>query len=316
MGKCNTVIAPSGYARSSDFRIRQNKLIRRPLEFFALQKIGVTICYILISNVSMTSTVSAECIPTPDCVSIGYTETSCDGKFVRCPFDTSKLFCVPCDNDYKYTCTGDNIVSGVGSACNGKYLSCECYGGGTFNNGKCQLNCTVGMIYYSDKSCSSIYDSSKTPIGIVVKDNELVMSQRASSTMYWSNSYVDTSLTNYSSSTDAKTDYNGKSNTITIITEDSDNIVAQYCNTYTTVGTRAGDWYLPAAGELYSYVYSNYSTINTTIKNLGWTFGSYSFRSSSEYSLDGAWLVYHVDGSMYNSRKDSGHSVACFLAIN
>ena len=39
----NKVIAPSGYARSSDLRVNENKLIRRPLEFVVLQKIGVTI---------------------------------------------------------------------------------------------------------------------------------------------------------------------------------------------------------------------------------------------------------------------------------
>ena len=45
MGKSDlrTVIAPSVSARSSDIHVNENKLIRRPLEFFALQKIGVTV---------------------------------------------------------------------------------------------------------------------------------------------------------------------------------------------------------------------------------------------------------------------------------
>ena len=37
------VIAPSRQARSSNFQVSGNKLIRRLLEFFALQKIGVTV---------------------------------------------------------------------------------------------------------------------------------------------------------------------------------------------------------------------------------------------------------------------------------
>ena len=111
----------------------------------------------------------AECTPTPDCDAIGYTETSCEGDFVKCPFDTSKLFCIPCDSSFKYDCTGDNIVGGIGSACGGKYVSCECESGGVFNYGECPQppDCTVGMIYYSDKSCSTELDSTKTAIGII-----------------------------------------------------------------------------------------------------------------------------------------------------
>ena len=228
----------------------------------------------------MTGTAHAECTPAPDCASIGYTETSCEGDSLKCPFDTSKLYCLPCDSSYKYDCSGDNITGGVGSACGGKYTSCECSGGGEFNNGTCSQNCTVGMIYYSDKSCSSTYDSSKTAIGVAVKDNELIVALTVPE-MAWSSLYTDTSLTNYTSSTDAKTDFNGKSNTAVIVaaypSETASNNAAIYCNTYTTAGTSAGDWYLPAAGELYSYVCGNYSAINTAMTSIGWSFGSYYF---------------------------------------
>ena len=175
------------------------------------------------------------------------------------------------------------------------------------------------MIYYSDKSCSSNYDSSKTAIGVVVKDNELVLSQKKSS-MYWSYAYTDTSLTNYTSSTDAKTDFNGKSNTAVIVaahpSETASNNAAIYCNTYTTAGTSAGDWYLPAAGELYSYVYGNYSAINTAMTAIGWTFGSAYFWSSSERSNDLAWGVGSGGGYVNNTSKDILRSVSCLLAIN
>ena len=65
----------------------------------------------------------AECTPTPDCVSIGYTETSCEGDSLKCPFDISKLYCIPCDSSYKYACDGTN-EEGVGEACGGKYVAC------------------------------------------------------------------------------------------------------------------------------------------------------------------------------------------------
>jgi len=277
--------------------------------------------WILVSSLTMTNMAQAECTPAPDCANMGYTETSCNGDSLKCPFDISKLFCIPCDSSYKYDCNGDNMTGGVGDACGGKYASCACSGGGVFNNGSCPKNCTVGMIYYSDKSCSSSYDSSKTAIGVVVKDNALVLSQKKSSAMKWaSNTSVDTSLTNITSTANANVDYNGKSNTAVIVaaypSDTSSNNAAIYCNTYTTAGTSAGDWYLPAAGELYSYVYGNYNAINTAMTAIGWTFGSAYFWSSSERSNDLAWGVGSGGGYVNNTSKDILRSVSCLLAIN
>ena len=262
----------------------------------------------------------AECTPTPDCASIGYTETSCEGDSLKCPFDITKLYCIPCDSSFKYDCSGDNITGGTGSACGGKYVSCECSGRGVFNNGTCPQSCMVGMIYYSDRTCSTELDNSKTAIGVVVKDNELVMSNKKSSNMYWSNAYTDTSLTNYSSSTDAKTDFNGKANTAVIVvahpTETVDNNAAIYCNSYSTEGTNAGDWYLPAAGELYSYMYVNWnSKLSATATKLGWSLSAH-FWSSSEYSSNRAWIVGSSYGGVNDSHKSGSNSVSCFLAIN
>ena len=44
----------------------------------------------------------AECTPTPDCASIGYTETSCEGDSLKCPFDITKMMCMPCDSSFRY----------------------------------------------------------------------------------------------------------------------------------------------------------------------------------------------------------------------
>ena len=342
------------------FELGKNKLIRRPLEFFALQKIGVTLhavilgqqrvtrvsriikwilgsspritgerkcpmmtmlMWILVSSTSMAATARAECVPTPDCASIGYTATSCEGGFVRCPFDTSKLLCIPCDTKYKYTCSGNNIIGGVGSACNGKYISCECSGGGTFNNGECPQNCEVGYIYYSDKSCSSSYNSSKTVAGIVVKKNELVMSKPTY--MTWSSSYDNVSgLTDITSSSTAKADMNGKSNTSTIVSyhtsigESTSTSAALYCNSYTGgISGTLGQWYLPAAGELYSYVYGNYGTLNPVATTLSWSYFVNWFWSSSERSYNYAWIVFSSDGGVGSNYKDQNRSVSCFLEI-
>ena len=284
---------------------------------YVLQKIGMTILFYLLST-----TAHAECTPAPDCAELGYTADSCEGKFVRCPFNTSKLFCLPCDSSYKYTCSGDNMIGGVGSVCGGKYASCECANGTTFENGNCvcDTSCSVGAIYYSDKTCSACVVSGKTAIGVVVKDNALVMSKDRVS-MTWSSAYTDTSLTNCSSSANAKTDYNGKSNTAVIVaahpSETTSNNAAIYCNSYTTAGTSAGDWYLPAAGELYSYVYGNYSTLEPVfVDSLGWSDFYWYFWSSSEKSYSNAWFVYSGSGGVNRDDKDFTSSVSCLLDIS
>ena len=220
MRKFNIVIAPSGYARLSNLQIRKNKLTQRPLKFFALQKIWVTlhavilgqqrvtrvsiaprvkpvgdevrkcpwvtgkrtrsmvtICYILVSSVSMVTQVKAECTPTPNCAEIGYTATSCSGVSLKCPFDTSKLFCIPCDSTfkydcnetgqvgkgdacngkyqecacdsaYKYTCSGTGYSGGSGTACDGKYASCTCRSGYAWNGSACTASCTSSSYNY------------------------------------------------------------------------------------------------------------------------------------------------------------------------
>ena len=159
MGKDNAVIVPSGCARSSDFQIGNiiKRLIRIPLEFFASQKIGVTICYILVSSVSMTNIARAECIPSPDCVEIGYTATSCTGDSLKCPFDTSKLFCVPCDSSYQYTCTQTG-QKGKGASCDGKYIECECSDGYDLVDGNCVISC-VYTLTSLPTGCSAVADS-------------------------------------------------------------------------------------------------------------------------------------------------------------
>ena len=280
----------------------------------------ISCLWILISS---TSIVKAECTLAPDCASIGYTETSCEGNFVRCPFDITKLYCIPCDSSFKYDCSGDNIVGGIGISCNSKYVSCTCSNGRTFNNGACPHSCTVGMFYYSDKSCSDDLDNSKTAIGVVVKDNELIASIDIQY-QTWSSDYIDVDrVTNYTSMSDAETDYNGKANTLAIVSaysgERASLNAAIYCNSYSTAGTSAGDWYLPAAGEIYEYFYgggTNYSKIRATWTKLGITLTNTYFWSSSEYSRRIAWIVDSFYNDALYKDKYSNFSVSCLLAIN
>jgi len=100
--------------------------------------------WILVSSLTMTGTVYAECTPAPDCVELGYTETSCNGGFVRCPFDINKLLCIPCDSSYKYACSETGEI-GSGTACNGKYIECECTDGYELVDGACVVSCAYTL---------------------------------------------------------------------------------------------------------------------------------------------------------------------------
>ena len=266
---------------------------------------------------------NAECTPTPDCATIGYTQTSCETKSVKCPFDTSKLFCVPCDSSFQYTCSGDNIISGVGESCNNKYVSCACASSDyIFSNGECicDTSCKVGAIYYSDGTCSACVDNTKTIVGVVVKDNELIVSL-ASVVMPWSPDQVDLSaLPNIYDASTAQGDYSGMTHTTDIVAHyganaDTSANATLYCYNFSPSGMTGskGQWYLPSFGEIYAYIYQNYNQIEATFANkLSSTIGHY-FWSSTEVSWGYAWAVQGSTGANYHGDKTIGHSVNCFL---
>ncbi len=282
-------------------------------------KIGVVVIGLVPFNVY------GECTPTPDCASIGYTETSCEGDSLKCPFDITKMMCMPCDSSFRYDCSGENITGGTGSACGGKYVSCECSEGSVFKDGACACDdsCTVGAIYYSDGTCSACVVSGKTPIGVVVKDNELVMSN-GTENIQWGERNMDVDgLTNYPSSIDVLTDFNGKDNTAKIVAYFGENVdtslhAGVFCYKYATEGTNAGDWYLPAVGELHNYVYDNRNKLSNTWENkLFWDIrlGTH-FWSSSESSETDAYYIIPSNSTANRSLKYYEFSVTCFLAIN
>ena len=117
----------------------------------------------------MTATAqSINCTPSPDCASLGYTESSCpNGAGVKCPWGNT-WFCTEekCDTSYQYTCSGTGYTGGSGEVCNGKYKSCTCASGYEWKDGACQKkpaeqaewgkcngyakNCNIGDFIFSD----------------------------------------------------------------------------------------------------------------------------------------------------------------------
>ena len=221
---------------------------------------------------------NAECTPAPDCASIGYTQTSCETLSLKCPFDQSKLYCFPCDSSYQYPCSEPNEY-GDGESCNNKYKSC------------CNTDCVVGAIYYSDKTCSSCVDNTKTPVGVVIKDNELIIAIE-SQYIPWSASWIDIAdIANYDCGGSEHNDMNGKANTDAIVAQfgtdaDPTQYAGIYCYNYYPTGLEdsKNKWYLPSAGELHYYVSSNFSAIKKSWDLLNVLPNKYWFWSSTERS--------------------------------
>ena len=78
------------------------------------------------------------------------------------------------------------------------------------------------------------------------------------------------------------------------------------CVAYSTPGTKSGDWYLPAIGELYQ-IYANKTAINekrTAIKGSGFS-ESHNYWSSKEHSSDEGYYVglntYYIGSGGYKN---------------
>lgn len=144
-----------------------------------------------------------------------------------------------------------------------------------------------------------------------------------------------------SSSNNAMSDFDGVGNTtqlINLATGQSDwktassitnnsgsgySPAACCCWRYHTNGTKQGDWYLPACGEL-GYIMPKFNKINQAISTLISAYGSSVgvqvsddrlYWSSSEYSSRNARYVFTSNGLVYNYSKDYNYYVRAFLRV-
>ena len=171
-------------------------------------------------------------------------------------------------------------------------------------------SCGVGYIFYSDRSCSMELDSSKTPIGVVVYDNgfghgQVMSLQPLSQTYKWASSEKDIpELTNFqvgnsSVNDDANShinfgfDIDSCVNSAKIMAAgNKDSYPAVWAaHEYSTEGTSAGDWCLPAAGILLS-VSLHEDVINKGLQRANaqelWEDRG-TLWSSTEYDYSQAW---------------------------
>lgn len=151
----------------------------------------------------------------------------------------------------------------------------------------------------------------------------------------WQRTNFDWGLTKYTSTADAKTDFNGKANTTAIInaikaydtSHSTDNItgcLGGAIQAFVTEGTVAGDWYIGGAGEM-SKMFENKTAIKASadkIYNAGSTLGMNGntlvaggiYWSSTENSSGYAWPV-NVGGVSERNNKDAENFVRAFLRV-
>ena len=227
-----------------------------------------------------------------NCAALGFTksEDNCEGDIIRCPFDTSKVFCK------------EKEVYVI----------------------------EAGAILYSDGTISDSVIASKTPVGIVayVNGSTGFAVSLTEVSKIWGGDEDVSCLTNYTSPETAMTDMNGKTNTMCLVNYSNSSgdsyPAAEYCNTFSAVSNGKGSsgWYLPAAGELYSMSFS-YGAINLGLQKLSKTqiSSNYYWSSSENYYDDGTdnrrtWVVRPSNGNMSRySRKYNTLPVRCVIAF-
>ena len=240
----------------------------------------------------------------------------------KCPLDTNYSFCIEqCSPSFQYTCSGTGYAGGKGAACGGKYAECTCASGYAWENGSCATlpwgqctgyagkNCNIGDVLFSDGTCNAGKVSGKTPIAVVVYISSEGCGQALALKsldskypwgVYGGGYGTDISgLTNYSSSSDASTDYASCENSkIIMAAGDKSAYPAVWAaNEYSTEGTSAGDWCLPAAGIFTSY-YNNRTSVDLAFERANGTkFLNTNAWSSSEFSSSVVW--YSIFGTSY-----------------
>ena len=165
-----------------------------------------------------------------------YTTTA----FILCGLAQSQAACITTPSCTTLGYTETSSCDGGLKCPFGSYWYCPSNSG----SGGASSTCKIGSILFSDKTCGDEAQYGKTPIGIVVYlggGGGQALALHSIGDYRWGDYGTDISgLTNYSSDTD----------------------VVWAANEYSTEGTKAGDWCLPAAGIFTSY-YNNQTVVNT-----------------------------------------------------
>ena len=175
-------------------------------------------------------------------------------------------------------------------------------------------NCTVGAILYSDKTCSADLIEGKKAIGVVLSSGKKLAIALKTAALKWSTTNFDIPLLGGD-----ENDADGQYNTRVVLEycRANDRVCPafEYAASYQTEGTSAGDWYLPAIGEL-NDIYKNKDVLNETLGKIGGTkLPSDEHWSSSESSIVNAWVLRFRDGYVHHGIKYDYYDVRPVLAF-
>ena len=239
---------------------------------------GAGLTALAFSSIFTSTAFAQTCATVPTCDELGYdlSETDCSGKkALKCPFDNTKFYCP---------------------------------------DGRGSDTLSVGDILFSDMTTGPDPVSGKTPIGIVFDvTKRLAIALKTEQKLWMTDMFKDVdTLTNTNNSSVAIADWQGKSNTAKVVAYCNANGYScpafDYVSSYKTAGTKAGDWYLPAVGEL--NVISGYrGMLNIALPKVGGAMFPSSYHwSSSEESYSNAWQQRMSDSQISNGRKDQSSS--------
>ena len=232
----------------------------------------------------LSGAAEAACIQTPTCSSLGYTSSSaCDGG-IKCPFGNA------------WNCTAPNkitelekIIENIQQSTSSGDLS----------------NCHITDFLYSDKTCSPHLENNKIPIAVVFDPiNKLAVSLTESSGV-WATTEFDAPKLPPSGDTNMQ----GKNNTKIMLDFCKANgktcPAFEYVNKYKTAGTKAGDWYLPAAGEMLE-VAQHLDSINIALDKASKSMFEDEFYTTYWTSCN-AYSVYSEPQAIYISFPDGSN---------
>ncbi len=189
----------------------------------------------------------------------------------------------------------------------------------TFNTG-IYIQDTDGNLYTAD-TWDTANNANANGVAVVLDTCRFVILPDVDSAAQWASSAsVNLSAINKTSEDEAKADYNGASNTTTMLT-------SSYCNKSgyaayicaNTTSKRGKTGYLGAAGEMYT-VYQNRTAINSLLSLIGgtqistsryWVSNLYKYSSSKYY----AWYVYMSNGNVDNYTVTSNYYVRVLTTL-
>ena len=246
--------------------------------------------YLLLTSalmVGLSGVAEAACIQTPSCSSLGYSSSSSCSGGTKCPF-----------GNY-WNCTASDLSNKITEITN-KITILETKVN-ELSKDAATANCKIGDILYSDMSCNTNVVASKTPIGVIFDiTNKLAVGLQECEQIWSANGFSSFSaILDIASEEKALNDKQGKTKTQIIFASGLIDRypAANYAYNYKTEGTKVGDWYLPAMGEL-NELYINASIINLSLLKIGGTTLTKDYYwSSTIYDYDSVWSFSFYSGT-------------------